>query len=747
MKLQPAQQTFLAESRDLLRDMESAVLHLEGAPEDEDAVNAVFRAVHTIKGSGGVFEYTDIVEFTHALESVLVEVRAGRVAVDPALAGLLLSCGDHVVCQLGAIESGRELGPEERSVARELVGRLEGYVDVYEVALASAPDSRGPEVAVGSVDKLDAATVQSDTWHISARFGREVMRSGMDPLSIVRYLGTLGRVVSVQALFDAMPKAAAMNPESCYVGLELEFSGKADKQTIEGAFDFVRDDSDVRILPPHSKIADYIDLIESLPEENTRLGELLVASGALTDNELAIGLAQQQASGRRAQADGGEAQRKIGEILVGQGVLPNELVDAALEKQRVAREHKAKEARLVRVHADKLDELINVVGELVIASSGMSVMTRRAAHGELAEMTETAGTLERLVEEVRDRALKLRMVPIGETFGRFRRVVHDLGRELGKDVELELSGTETELDKSMVEKISDPLMHLVRNAIDHGLEGGEVRVERGKPARGHLRLNAYHESGSIVIEVTDDGRGLDREKILRRAVERGLASADQPLGDRDVLRMIMEPGFSTADEVTNVSGRGVGMDVVRRNVEALHGTIAIDSVEGDGTTISIRLPLTLAIIEGFAVGIGSAAYVIPLEMVVECLELTAEERARVGEAESGYINLRGELLPLLRLREVFGVQGGAAKRENIVVVRYGAQQAGFVVDSLMGEFQTVIKPLGRLFERLSGISGSTVLGTGEVALILDAQALVQRAVGAEAARESGRGERRLQEKW
>jgi two-component system chemotaxis sensor kinase CheA len=375
------------------------------------------------------------------------------------------------------------------------------------------------------------------------------------------------------------------------------------------------------------------------------------------------------------------------------------------------------------------------------------VMARRAAHGELAEMAETAGTLERLVEEVRDRALKLRMVPIGETFSRFRRVVHDLGRELGKDVELELSGTETELDKSMVEKISDPLMHLVRNAIDHGLEGGDARTVQGKPARGRLRLNAYHESGSIVIEVTDDGRGLDRAKILRRAVERGLAAPDQTLGDRDVLRMIMEPGFSTADEVTNVSGRGVGMDVVRRNVEALHGTIAIDSVEGDGTTISIRLPLTLAIIEGFAVGIGPAAYVIPLELVVECLELTAEERARLGETESGYINLRGELLPLLRLREVFGVQGCAAKRENIVVVRYGEQRAGFVVDSLMGEFQTVIKPLGRLFERLSGIGGSTVLGTGEVALILDAQALVQRAVGAEAARESGRGERRLQEKW
>jgi two-component system, chemotaxis family, sensor kinase CheA len=356
----------------------------------------------------------------------------------------------------------------------------------------------------------------------------------------------------------------------------------------------------------------------------------------------------------------------------------------------------------------------------------VNLVARRAAH---AEMLERASTMERLIEEVRDGALKLRMVPIGETFDRFHRVVRDLGRDLGKEVELVLSGAETELDKSMVEKISDPLMHLVRNAIDHGIEPAAVRAQRGKPASGRLRLNAYHESGGIVIEVMDDGGGLDRDKIMKGAVERGLATAEQALSDQEVFRLIMEPGFSTADEVTSVSGRGVGMDVVRRNVESLRGSVSIDSAPGEGTTIAIRLPLTLAIIDGFVVGVGSAAYVMPLEMVVECMEPSGEDRARIRE--SGYINLRGEVLPLLRLRDMFEVRGEPGKRENIVVVQYGGQQAGFVVDALMGEFQTVIKPLGKLFERLSGISGSTILGTGEVALILDVQALVQRALGNE----------------
>ncbi len=738
MNLEHVQQTFLAECRELLREMETGLLQLEKSPDDAEGINAVFRAAHTIKGSSGVFSFDAIVDFTHAMEGLLEEVRSGRIAIDKDLIALLLKCGDHVSSLLDclAADDTREAFDQDREAGAVLVKKLNGYLDAVPAGLPAVgeppPDQK--------LQRFGGGQVTSDSWHISLRFDRDVLRHGIDPLSMVRYLATLGEIVALNALFDAMPEARDMDAESCYLGLEIDFSGNVSKEAIESVFEHVRDACAIRILPPHSRIFDYIELINSLPEDNARLGELLLTSGVLTKRELQEGLRLQQSLDAKTRS-GGEHNHKIGEILVGQGVVQNELVDAAVEKQDLIKKNKALENSFIRVRADKLDELINLVGELVIASAGVNLVARRAAH---AEMLERASTMERLIAEVRDGALKLRMVPIGETFDRFHRVVRDLGRDLGKEVELVLSGAETELDKSMVEKISDPLMHLVRNAIDHGIEPAAVRAQRGKPASGRLRLNAYHESRGIVIEVMDDGGGLDRDKIMKGAVERGLATAEQALSDQEVFHLIMEPGFSTADEVTSVSGRGVGMDVVRRNVESLRGSVSIDSAPGEGTTIAIRLPLTLAIIDGFVVGVGSAAYVMPLEMVVECMEPSGEDRARIRE--SGYINLRGEVLPLLRLRDMFEVRGEPGKRENIVVVQYGGQQAGFVVDALMGEFQTVIKPLGKLFERLSGISGSTILGTGEVALILDVQALVQRTVGAEAAREKSAGEYRLLER-
>jgi two-component system chemotaxis sensor kinase CheA len=312
------------------------------------------------------------------------------------------------------------------------------------------------------------------------------------------------------------------------------------------------------------------------------------------------------------------------------------------------------------------------------------------------------------------------MVQIGETFNRFHRVVRDVSKELGKDIELKISGGETELDKSVVEKIGDPLMHLVRNSMDHGIEPAEVRLANGKPAQGRVDLNAYHDSGSIVIEVADNGGGLNRDKILAKAIEKEIVQPGQQMTDKEIYNLVFEAGFSTADKVTNLSGRGVGMDVVRKNIQSLRGTVDVQSEPGEGSRFTIRLPLTLAIIDGFLTGVGKSSYVIPLDMVIECIELreTAEDR--------NYLNLRGEVLPFVRLREMFEVPGKASGRENVVVVQYGGQKAGIVVDQLLGEFQTVIKPLGTLFRNVRGIAGSTILGTGEVALILDVQALVKR---------------------
>lgn len=356
------------------------------------------------------------------------------------------------------------------------------------------------------------------------------------------------------------------------------------------------------------------------------------------------------------------------------------------------------------------------MGELVIAGAGANL---RASKANDIALSEATSEVMRLVEEVRDSALQLRMVPIGTTFSRFQRVVRDVSIELGKDIMLEISGGDTEVDKSVVDKIGDPLMHLVRNSMDHGIESAAIRVARGKPAQGTLRLNAYHESGSIVIEVSDDGGGLNRDKILAKAIEKGLIADGTGLSDKEIYALIFEPGFSTADQVSNLSGRGVGMDVVKRNVTSLRGSIEIDSEPGIGATMRIRMPLTLAIIDGFLVGVGKSSFVIPLDQVVECVELPKECE------EQDYMDLRGEVLPFIRLRKMFEIDGVEPRRQNVVVISSGANKTGLVVDRLMGEFQTVIKPLGKLFGHLQGIGGSTILGSGEVALILSVASMTQ----------------------
>ena len=541
----------------------------------------------------------------------------------------------------------------------------------------------------------------------------------MDPAAILRYLLNLGEIAHITTIADGLPGAEDLDPESCYLGFEINFRSHAEKSAIEKVFDFVRDDCDLHILPPYSKVVDYMKLIQELPEETMRLGEILVKSGAITQEELDGGLSA-QAGGARAAAAGAEAGAgpQLGDILIERQTIQPEIVEAAVAKQKLVTEKKADEARLIRVHADKLDHLIDLVGELVIAGASANLLAQQSKQTVL---VETTSVLSRLVENIRDSALQLRMVQIGETFNRFHRVVRDASKEMGKEIDLVIRGGETELDKSVVEKIGDPLMHLVRNAMDHGIEPAAARVAKGKSAKGRVELNASHDSGNIIIEVSDDGGGLNKERIRQKAEERGLLSAGQAITDHDLINLIFEAGFSTAEKVTNLSGRGVGMDVVRRNIQALRGNVEVHTEEGHGSRFTIRLPLTLAIIDGFLVAVGDASYVIPLDNVVECLELHDDY------TRGNMLNLRGEVLPFIRLREFFEVEGDVPKRENVVVVSSNGQKAGIVVDALLGEFQTVIKSLGTLFRHLRGIGGSTILGSGEVALILDVQALTELA--------------------
>lgn len=713
MNLDEALKTFIIESRELLEQMEDALLHIEQAHDDPEIINAIFRAAHTIKGSSGLFGLEYIVAFTHVAESVLDKVRSGELHIEADLVALLLASCDHIGVLVDLAADGKEPNAESDQQSRELMIKLNFYLGHNSEETQARSGLPVPQEQ--HVEREGGDGVETDNWHISLRFGADVFRNGMDPLSFIRYLNTFGKTISVFTIVEAVPPISLIDPESCHLGFEISFSTDADKATIEGAFEFVRDDCQLRIMPPHSKISEYVDLIRDLPEKEMRLGEILVLCGTLTASELEQALRGQASTGA-------ENKRPIGEVLLEQHVVRPAVVAAALEKQKLVKEHKTTESSFIRVDSEKLDQLINLVGELTIASAGTALLARRAGFTEL---QEAASTLSRLVEEVRDSALTLRMVQIGGTFGRFQRVVRDVSKELGKDIELVISGGETELDKTVVEKIGDPLTHLVRNSMDHGIESAEVRVANGKPAKGTLRLNAYHDSGSIVIEVADDGGGLKKDKILRKAIERGLVQPDANLSDKEIFNLIFEAGFSTADVVSNLSGRGVGMDVVRRNITALRGSIDLNSEEGKGTTVRIRLPLTLAIIDGFLVGVGKSSFVIPLDTVVECIELSNADKS--AAMERSYISLRGQVLPYLRLRDMFEVKGDAVRRENVVVVQYGELRAGLVVDSLQGEFQTVIKPLGRMFSHLNGIGGSTILGSGEVALILDVPRLIQRA--------------------
>lgn len=753
MNLDDALKTFVIESRELLQSMEDALLQVEVTPDDADLVNAIFRAAHTIKGSAGLFGLDHLVAFTHHAENVLDMVRAGELRITDDLAALLLKVCDQLNALIDLVDAGETADAATDHRNAQLVAELQAFA----AASHAAPGSAAEQPTFTQLELADAGefpwdVAETDNWHISLRFGPDVLRNGMDPVSFIRYLNTLGEVQSIVTLTEQLPPAADMDPESCYLGFELSYRSSAEKATIEDAFEFVRDDAQVRILPPRSKAHDYLRLIRDLPEEDMRLGEILVRCGTLTRAELDAAL-DAQTTAKMSQHPGDPLPPTIGEMLVAQHVVQPAVVEAALQKQQQVKQNRGGEAGLIRVNADKLDEHINLIGELIIAAAGINLSALKSG---VPELLEAASLMNRLVENVRDSALQLRMVQIGATFNKFQRVVRDVSKELGKDIRLEISGAETELDKTVVEKIGDPLTHLVRNSMDHGIESAEVRMARGKPAHGTLRLNAYHDSGSIVIEVSDDGGGLNKQKILAKAIDRGIVKPDQVLSEQEIHALIFEAGFSTADQINNLSGRGVGMDVVRRNITDLRGTIEILSTEGEGSTMRIRLPLTLAIIDGFLVAVGDSSFVIPLELVVECVELSADEvRAAHGRQQ---INLRGEVLPFIRLKDLFGVGGSAAAadataqaletasqgsyarrpaRENVVVVQYAGQRAGLVVDTLQGEYQTVIRPLGQVFAGMQGVSGFTILGSGLVALILDVPGLVRRVSGQEAARLHG----------
>lgn len=648
MDMQAVRSVLLDEARELLAEMEQALLAIETQGSDSQLINAIFRAAHTLKGSSGMFNLQLVVEFTHLMENLLVQVRTGEQPIDAPRVSLLLNCGDYLSRLFDNVADGREDEDPDPVTRARLCAELGDYLEG--VQLQTVSDDQAAQNAEGATH-----------WRITLRPQPQVLAHGLDPIPFVQYLADMGQVLDLQLLQENLPPLSELDPESCHLGFVLELQAQVERSAIEQALEFIEQDCDIQI----EALDDSQDVF--IEEERLALTDYTERTGALDATETI--------------------------------------------------RNRSSEQVFIKVDARKLDELINAVGELVIRNSACNSHPAINQDPDLSELLEDVG---QLVEQIRDRALNLRMVPIGEVFQRFPRVVRDVCKELGKRIELKVSGAETELDKSMVEKLTDPLLHIVRNAMDHGIESIEDRLAAGKPEQGTLALNAYHQSGSVVIEISDDGRGLNTERILRKAIERGLVEPEAQLAERDIYNLIFAPGFSTAEKVTDLSGRGVGMDVVRQNIEQLRGTVDIQSTPGKGSTFRIQLPLTLAIIDGFQVAVGDADFVLPLDLVVECLEFHEQNGNDV-------FSLRGQPLPYLRLAERFDISRKPGARECLVVVQCGDQRAGIVVDRFVGEIQAVIKPLGNLLSGMRGFSGSTILGDGSVALLLDIPALVSSA--------------------
>jgi len=536
-------------------------------------------------------------------------------------------------------------------------------------------------------------------------------------------LGTLKEVIFIE---EGIPSLDKIDSESCYMGWEIALESTVEKEQISEIFEFV-DGANCNILPPKSNISAYQHMIDQIPDEDDlALGQMLIKTGTLTEQELQKVLNQQQGKSDL-----------VGDLLIENKMVQEEVVEQALQKQKKVKAKKQQALSFVKVDSAKLDKLVNLVGELVINGAKMGQLSEKFNDDELSETME--GIMLSL-DEMRETALGLRMIPIGATFNRFHRVVRDISQELEKDIRLEIYGADTELDKTVIEKIADPLMHLVRNSLDHGIEMPDERERTGKSREGMIKLNAHHEAGMIVIEITDDGKGLDADRLLEKGIEKGLVKEGQKLSHGEIFNLIFEAGFSMAKEISNISGRGVGMDVVRRNIESLRGSINISSDKGVGTTISIQLPLTLAIIDGFHVQVNQEDFIIPLDMIKECVTLNAEQIEETSMHD--YITLREEVLPLIQLNKYFNMQAeyvssdmeeaAAAKHhENVVVVQFGNKKMGLTVNTLLGETQAVIKPMGRVFKGLNGFAGFTILGSGHIALVIDVPGLVKDVVNNE----------------
>lgn len=685
--------TFKEEANELLVELEHALLELEKAPHDKEQISRVFRAVHTMKGSGGACEFHDIVAFTHELETILDHLRSGRAVVTKEIINLTLLARDQLKSLFNRHYQG-ETADDTKS-AKILAS--------FKKQLQASTDQDGATPGVDKSIKPKELHPGGMTYRIRFRPHSNILSFAINPLHLLRKLHELG-TCNVIAHTDSIPPLENLDPRESYVYWDIILTTSHGLNAIHDAFVLIKDNCELKI--------DVIDEEEYFDDEKTykNIGEILLDRGDLAPDDIEKVL---------------KIKKRVGEMLIETGVVSGTEVESALIEQqhvREMRQHRlADSSSSIRVSTGKLDNLVNLVGELVTVQARL---TQTALSTEMPALLSVAEEVERLTESLRECAMNIRMLPIGTTFNKFQRLVRDLSVELGKEIEMTTEGAETELDKTVIEQLGDPLVHIIRNSIGHGIERPDVREAAGKPRKGRIHLSALHSGAYVLIQVNDDGAGIDQDAIRAKAVEKGLIVPDAVLTEREIFSFIFSPGFTTTEKVTDVSGRGVGLDVVKKTIEALRGSIELTSQRGKGTTIILKLPLTLAIIDGLLVTIQEQYYVLPMSFVEECVELTAADKKNSHGRQIATV--RGELVPYINLRDHFLIEGEPpAGEEQIVITEADGKRIGFVVDAVIGGHQTVIKNLGTYYRNVEGVSGATILGDGTVALILNVPRLVR----------------------
>ncbi|TXJ20123.1 chemotaxis protein CheA [Brachyspira aalborgi] len=701
---------FLSEANEIVEGLENDLVLLEDNKSDEDLLNKIFRSAHTLKSSAGTVGFTTMSELNHVAENLLEKVRSGKLDVTPTMITVLLEFLDTVKIMLQNIIDGKGEADGVNNI-ESLKAKIKAIADGNEIdASVQAPTtpSAAPTVkketqtstqaqAIEEPEKKEESSSGSNVFHISMSFKPTIFDNGIDPLMFLNDLRDIGTISNLKIDSSNVPPISALeDPYTCYTQFSLDISTNSTLEQVQNIFLFVIDDNDINISDAKVSVQKE-DKIET--QKETQVAEETKEEKTIEETK---------------------SQKETKEEIKTEQAKPQ----TSAAKSQASSSVKVQAPSTVRVDTRKLDSLMNLIGELVIAQSRIMQLTQSLDIDN--GLKEAVSSMDRTSRQIQEEVMNIRMMPVGPIFNQFHRYVRDLNLELNKEVKLVLKGETTEIDKNMLEQLSDPLKHIIRNSMDHGIERTkEERIARGKPEFGTITMSAAHQEGHVVIEVSDDGNGLNKERIYNKAIEKGLLSKDGKYSDAEIYRTIFSPGLSTAEKITDISGRGVGMDVVRANVEKMKGKIEIKSEEGKGSTFIIKLPLTLAIIEGITFALGEQIYIMPLISIIEQMKVK-NEQIKPFEGRGEMIKIRDEYLPLIRLHKVFEIDTHIEDIDNgiVVVVEAGYRRCAIFVDELLDQQQVVIKSLDSAFSKHSGISGGTILGDGRIALIIDIQGLV-----------------------